>query len=90
VAAAPARDIALRGLKLSGAALTTLAPHGLPSDGGGDWALARRAAVHLQGVEGVTVADCLFERIDGNGVMLSGYNRGTAVLDNEFHLVGGG
>ena len=110
------------GLKLTGAALTTLAPHGLPSDGGGDWAsilcmnsvctracaggwfvglracatdlaaglaasefvvfrgdsqaIARRAAVHLKGVERVTIQDCLFERIDGNGEF-----RWTAVAD---------
>ena len=45
---------------------------GLPSDGGGDWALARRAAVHISGVEDVTIQGCVFERIDGNGVMISG------------------
>ena len=75
-------------MKFTGAALTTLAPHGLPSDGGGDWAIARRGAVHVTGVEGVTVEGCLFERIDGNGVMISGYSRNTTIQGNEFHLVG--
>ena len=74
-----ATDITIKGLKLTGAALTTLAPHGLPSDGGGDWALARRAAVHVSGVERVTVEGCLFERLDGNGVMISGYSRNTTI-----------
>jgi len=83
-----ATGITLSGLKLTGAALTTLAPHGLPSDGGGDWAVARRAAVHLSGVEGVTVEHCLFERNDGNGVMISGYSRNSTVRGNEFHLMG--
>ena len=46
--------------------LAALAPHGLPSDGGGDWAIARRAAVHVSGAERVTVEGCLFERCDGN------------------------
>ena len=58
--------------------MSTLSPHGLPSDGGGDWAIARRAAVHAevtspfdsdsnceQGVEGLEIANCLFERLDG-------------------------
>lgn len=30
-------------------------------------AISRRGAVHLIGVERVSVEDCLFERIDGNG-----------------------
>ena len=83
-----ATDITIRGFKLTGAALTTLVPHGLPSDGGGDWAIARRAAVHLSGVERVTVEGCLFERLDGNGVMISGYSRNTTIASNEFHLIG--
>eukprot|EP01052_Picozoa_sp_SAG31_P025551 SAG31_NODE_2245_length_6101_cov_1.381539_5_plen_112_part_00 len=40
-------DISLRGLKLTGASLSYLSPHGLPSDGGGDWALSRTAAVRI-------------------------------------------
>ena len=44
----------------------------MPSDGGGDWAIARSAAVHVSGVERVTVEGCLFERLDGNAVMISG------------------
>ena len=71
---AHANDITLRGIRFSDAALSTLAPHGLPSDGGGDWAIARSAAVHIVGAERTTVEGCLFERIDGNGVMISGYS----------------
>ena len=44
--------------------------------------------MHVTGVEGVTVEGCLFERIDGNGVMISGYSRNTTIQGNEFHLVG--
>ena len=83
-----ARDITIRGLKLTGAALSYLSPHGLPSDGGGDWALSRTGAVQVEGAENTLVEGCLFERIDGNGVMISGYNRNTSIVDNEFHLVG--
>ena len=84
-----ARDVALRGLVFTGASATQLAPHGLPSDGGGDWALARRAAVHLLGnVSRCTVARCLFSRVDGNALMVSGRARGVEIVGNEFHLVG--
>eukprot|EP01050_Picozoa_sp_SAG11_P006236 SAG11_NODE_476_length_9118_cov_5.515911_11_plen_245_part_00 len=76
------------GVRFADTALSTLAPHGLPSDGGGDWAIARSAALHVSGVEGFTVEGCLFERLDGNAVMISGYSRDTTVRDNEFHLVG--
>ena len=127
------KDVTLRGLKLTGAAMSYLSPHGLPSDGGGDWALSRTGAVNIEGAENVLVEvrgqlspflaffgarnfmlktehlsrqaardkrrkelkqrptllqGCLFERIDGNGVMISGYNRNTSVIDSEFHLVG--
>jgi hypothetical protein len=85
---AHAENITLRGLRFTGAALTTLTPHGLPSDGGGDWAVARRAAVHLSGVVSVTVEACTFERLDGNGIMISGFARDTRIAHNEFHLIG--
>eukprot|EP00750_Incisomonas_marina_P033516 INCI9889.3.p1 GENE.INCI9889.3~~INCI9889.3.p1 ORF type:complete len:911 (+),score=132.78 INCI9889.3:121-2853(+) len=81
-------NITLSGLKLTGTSMTTLAPHGLPSDGGGDWAIARFAAINIVGAEGVTIDDCLFERLDGNGIMISGYARNTTIRNNEFHLIG--
>jgi len=81
-------DITIRGLKLTNAALTTLAPHGLPSDGGGDWAIARRGAIHVSGAERTLIENCLFERNDGNGIMISGYSRNTSIVGNEFHLIG--
>ena len=44
--------------------------------------------MQVEGAENTLVEGCLFERIDGNGVMISGYNRNTSIVDNEFHLVG--
>jgi hypothetical protein len=49
------KDVTLRGLKLTGAAMSYLSPHGLPSDGGGDWALSRTGAVNIEGAENVLV-----------------------------------
>ena len=39
--------------------------------------------------EVVIVKDCVFENIDGNGIMLSGRNVGAGILRNEFYHVGG-
>jgi len=55
----------------------------------GDWALDRFAAVFLQGTENVTVSDCTFERVDGNAVMVSGYNRNATIVDSDFAFIGG-
>ncbi len=38
----------------------------------GDWALDRFAAVFLQGTESPIIDGCTFDRLDGNGVMISG------------------
>ena len=37
----------------------------------------------------VTINSSCFERLDGNGVMLSGYNRNVSILLNEFAWMGG-
>lgn len=68
--------------------LLSFSTTGLPSDGGGDWAIARRAAIHISGAENVAIEDNFIHRIDGNGVMISGYSRNTMVQRNEFFLVG--
>jgi hypothetical protein len=62
-------------------------PHGVPS--AGDWALDRVGAVFLQGTEGVRFDACSFERVDGNAVMVSGYNRHAAITNSDFAFVGG-
>ena len=86
--AAPVKDVTLRGLSFVDAAPTILDPHGLPSDGGGDWAIARNAAVFLEGTERATVDACSFERLDGNGVMISGFARNATVRGSEFAWLG--
>ena len=39
---------------------------GVPS--GGDWSLYRGAAFYIEGTENVVVDNCLFKRVDGNGL----------------------
>lgn len=82
----PVRNISVNGIGFRDARATYLDPHGVPS--GGDWALQRSAALTIEGSEGVTVMNCVFERNDGNGIMINGYNRDTLVLHNELRWTG--
>jgi hypothetical protein len=83
----PVKDVTVTGVKFTAAAYTYMDPHGVPS--AGDWALDRVGAVFTQGAEGVTLDSCTFERLDGNGVLVSGYNRNTTVKDSDFAFIGG-
>jgi len=84
--AAPVRGVSLLGLGLRDTAYTYMDPHGIPS--GGDWTLERSAVVFLEGTEQVTVRGCVFERVDGNAVLLSAYNRNASITMNEFAWIG--
>jgi len=64
-----------------------MGPHGVPS--AGDWALDRFGAVFLEGTEGTVLDGCTFDRLDGNGVMVSGYNRNATIQNSDFSYVGG-
>jgi len=55
----------------------------------GDWALERFAAVYLLGTEGAAINNCTFERLDGNAIMLSGYNRNATIAASDFAFLGG-
>eukprot|EP01048_Picozoa_sp_COSAG05_P013182 COSAG05_NODE_1380_length_5022_cov_25.282348_5_plen_156_part_00 len=59
---------------------------GLPS--GGDWALQHSGAVTLRGTENVELTDCELTRLDGLGVLLSGFNRNTTLSHNVFSWIG--
>lgn len=43
----------------------------------------------LQGTEQVTIDSCNFTRLDGNAVMVSGYNRNATITNSEFSWIGG-
>ena len=55
--------------------------HGMPS--GGDWSFARTGAVFVQGTEGTLIDSCNFTRIDGNGIVVSAYNRHVTIQRSE-------
>jgi len=85
-AAAPVRGVTFAGVGLRDTAIAYLEPHGMPS--GGDWALRRDAAVFVEGAEDFALDGCVLERLDGNAVVLSGYNRRAQVTRNEFAWIG--
>lgn len=83
----PVRDLTFDGLTFKSTRYTYMDPHGVPS--AGDWALDRISAVFLQGTEQLTIQGSTFERLDGNALMISGYNRNTTVQDSDFAYIGG-
>jgi len=83
----PVKNVKLQGVKFTAAAPTYMMPHGVPS--AGDWALDRYAAVFLQGTEGAFIDGCHFERLEGNAVMVSGYNRDATIQNSDFAFLGG-
>jgi hypothetical protein len=83
----PVQNVTLAGITFRATRFTYMDPHGVPS--GGDWALERSGAVFLQGTREVTLHTCIFERLDGNAVMISGYNRNTTISESDFAFIGG-
>jgi len=79
--------VSLEGISYKSSAPTYMERHGVPS--AGDWALDRFGAIFLQGTEGVMIDKCTFERLDGNAVMISGYNRHATVQNSDFSFIGG-
>merc|ERR1740130_502527 len=67
---APVKDLTLDGLTFKSSRYTYMDPHGVPS--AGDWSLDRNGALFLQGTENLKVQNSIFDRLDGNGVMISG------------------
>ena len=82
----PIQNITISGINFRDTAYTYMDPHGMPS--GGDWALQRMGALFLEGTENVTIEHGIFERLDGNAIMVSGYNRNTTIQYNEFVWIG--
>ena len=80
----PVQNIHLRDITYTASGATYMERHAVPS--AGDWALDRFSAVFLQGTESAVVDSCTFERLDGNAVMVSGYNRNATVQQSDFNF----
>ena len=83
----PVKNVKMTNVHYTAAAPTYMERHGVPS--AGDWALDRFGAVFLQGTEGVEINGCVFDRLDGNAVMVSGYNRNATIQGSDFSYIGG-
>jgi hypothetical protein len=59
---------------------------GVPS--GGDWALHRGGSVFIQDADHVVVSNCIFRRLDGNAIFLSGRTRNVSIQHNVFEWLG--
>lgn len=55
---------------------------------GSDWGICRKGAVFMQNAENITIQNCLFDQVGGNGVFLSGYNRRNVVYNSVFKGTG--
>ena len=65
---------------------TYLDKWGTPS--GGDWALYNGGAFHLENTTNCSILSNSFHRLDGNCIALSGYNRNTSIIRNDFSYIG--
>lgn len=82
----PVKGVSIQGVGFRDAAYTYMDDWGVPS--GGDWSLHRGGAVFLERTEEVSVSNCSFQRVDGNALFLSMYNRHTSIDNNEFAWIG--
>ena len=80
---APVTNVSIDGVTFRAAAYTYMEPHGVPS--AGDWALERMGAVFLEGTEFVELSNCVFERLDGHGVMISGCDDDASSVGAQGH-----
>jgi hypothetical protein len=53
-----------------------------------DWGVARAGAVFIQNAENITIQNCLFDQLGGNGIFVSGYNRSDVIYNNVFNETG--
>ena len=53
-----------------------------------DWGIVRKGTVFMQNAENITIQNCTFDQIGGNGVFMSGYNRYNVVYNCDFEQAG--
>lgn len=80
--AKPVDGLSITGVNFRDAAAVYEEQWEVPS--GGDWALHRSGAIFLEGTTNAKVSGGLFKRLDGNAIMLNGFNRAATIEKNEF------
>ena len=81
----PVEGVQFKGVNFRDTAYAYLDPRAVPSD---DWTLQYSAALVLQGTVNTTVDSCIFERVDGNAILILGFNRYATVQNSEFAWIG--
>ena len=81
-----ASRVVFRGFTFTETRATFLEQYEVPS--GGDWSVHRGATLEIVDSTNITVADCTFDQVGGNGVLLSNAARGCLVAQNEFVQTG--
>ena len=82
----PVRDIQLDGFSFVHSEATFLQPYIAPSCG--DWTIYPGGAIRTQGAESITIENCSFEGIGGNGVYLADYAKNVTVSGCRFVDIG--
>ena len=82
----PITDVVFDGITFRDTVYTYMDGHGVPS--GGDWSLQYTASLILSNTREIVIKNCLFTKLDGNGIMLRGYNRNVTIYHNEFSWIG--
>ena len=85
-AADPVADVTFAGVAFRDQRSALLDDWLVPS--GGDWALRRAGALHLEGTERATVTGCAFVRTDANAIAVVAYNRNATIEHSEFAWLG--
>ena len=83
----PVRDVRFANLTFSHAAATYLQPFSTKL-GGGDYAAHKAAALLAEGVDGIVIDSCKWDRVDGTALLLHSFVRRAVIAHNEFHSVG--
>jgi hypothetical protein len=53
-----------------------------------DWGIARAGTIFMQNAENITIQNCLFDQVGGNGIFVSGYNQRHVIYNNVFNDAG--
>lgn len=77
----PATAIRIVNLTLTQTAPTYMKPSLVPS--GGDYAVRKTAAIHLNGTADCEISGNLLDRVGGNAIAPSDFNRHASIVDNE-------
>jgi hypothetical protein len=81
-----AKNIAIENLGFRDTAATFFGEWSAPS--GGDWSLHRGGGIFLERVGRIRIRDCIFRRLDGNAIFLSGKTSHVDIQRNIFEWIG--